>query len=381
MRRETSTPRPGWQQKLEQLGFDYYVMDGKAYWTEQACYAFTADEIDELEAATEALHGICLKAVEYVVANKLWQRMRIPPGWGDYIERVWRRADPTICGRFDLAYDGKGPPKLLEYNADTPTTLYEAAVVQWYWLKDVKPDADQFNSIHEKLIEAWRGILRRLPPEALVHFARFEDQPEDLATSEYLRDTALQAGLAGKPIAVPQIGWNGRRFTDADEMPIQVMSKLYPWEWMVREEFGVHVLTDTTAFIEPAWKMILSNKMLLPLLWEGFPAHPNLLAAFEAEHPDLGGVYVKKPVFGREGHNVTIVGPGLFDTAGGDYGGEGYVWQAYQPLPVFDGNHAVVGSWVIEGKPAGIGMREDERRITHNNSRFVPHYFEPGGSP
>jgi len=364
MRRESVTPRFGWQQKLEQLGFDFYMLDGKAYWTEQACYVFTSDQVDELEAATEELHGLCLKAVEHVVANRLWERMRIPPAWGDYIERIWRRSDPTIVGRFDLVYDGRSPPKLLEYNADTPTALYEAAVVQWYWLKDVKPEADQFNSIHEKLIEAWR-----------------EDQPEDLATSEYLRDTALQAGLAGKPLAVSQIGWNGRRFTDPDEMPIQVLSKLYPWEWMVREEFGVHVLGDTTAFLEPAWKMILSNKMLLPLLWEGFPDHANLLPAFESEHADLGGAFVKKPIFGREGHNVTVVGPGVFDTAGGNYGTEGYVWQAYQPLPVFDGNHAVVGSWVIEGKPAGIGMREDDRRITHNNSRFVPHYFEPGGSP
>ncbi len=204
MRREIIAPRPGWQQKLEQLGFDFYVLDSKAYWTEQACYAFTADQIDELEASTEELHGLCLKAVEHVVANRLWERMHIPPAWGDYIERVWRRSDPTIVGRFDLAYDGRNPPKLLEYNADTPTALYEAAVVQWYWLKDAKPGADQFNSIHEKLIEAWRGILARLPPEALVHFARFEDHPEDLATSEYLRDTALQAGLAGKPISVPR---------------------------------------------------------------------------------------------------------------------------------------------------------------------------------
>lgn len=375
MRRETIAPRPGWQAKVEQLGFDYYVLDGKAYWTEQACYAFTADQVDELEASTAELHGLCLQAVEHVVASRLWERFRIPPAWGDYIETVWRRADPTICGRFDLAYDGSGAPKLLEYNADTPTALYEAAVVQWYWLKDVKPDADQFNSIHEKLIEAWRGVLRRLPPEGLVHFARFEEQPEDLATSEYLRDTALQAGLAGKPLTIAQIGWNGRRFTDPDEMPIQVLSKLYPWEWMARESFGAHVLGDTTAFLEPAWKMILSNKMLLPLLWEGFPGHRNLLPAFEAEHADLRGSFVRKPIFGREGHNVTVVAPGVFDTAGGEYGAEGYVWQAYQPLPSFDGNHALVGSWVIAGEPAGIGMREDERRITHNTSRFVPHYF------
>jgi len=379
MRREKIQPRSGWQERLEKIGFDFYVLDGKTYWNENACYAFSADEIDELEASTEELHKLALQAVEHVVSNRLWERMRIPPTWSEYIESVWRRSDPTIYGRFDLAYDGKGPPKLLEYNADTPTALYEAAVVQWYWLKDVKPDADQFNSIHERLIEAWRGVLARLPPEGTVHFARFEESPEDLATSEYLRDTALQAGLAGKPLPVSQIGWNGQRFTDPDEIPIQVLSKLYPWEWMVREAFGVHVLTDTTAFLEPAWKMLLSNKMMLPLLWEGFPGHRNLLPAFDSEHADLRSSFVRKPIFGREGHNVTITAPGVFDTAGGDYGSEGYVWQAYQPLPVFDANHAVVGSWVIEGKSAGIGMREDERRITHNNSRFVPHYFEPGG--
>ena len=158
-----------------------------------------------------------------------------------------------------------------------------------------------------------------------MHFARFEDQPEDLATSEYLRDTALQAGLAGKPIAVPQIGWNGKRFTDPDEMPIRVMGKLYPWEWMVREEFGAHVLTDTTAFIEPAWKMILSNKMLLPLLWEGFPGHANLLPAFDtAARRSRRAPIVKKPIFGREGHNVTVVGPACSTPPAGATVSEGY---------------------------------------------------------
>jgi glutathionylspermidine synthase len=376
MRREQLTPRPGWQKKVEELGFDFYTLDGKAYWTEQAGYVFSSAEIDELEAATEALHALCLEAVEHVIANKLWDRMKIPRAWGDYITAVWRRSDPTVCGRFDLAYDGSGPPKLLEYNADTPTALYEAAVVQWYWLKDVKPEADQFNSIHEKLIEAWKAVAGKLSPGATVHFARFEEHPEDLATSEYLRDTAIQAGLGTKPLAVPQIGWNGKRFTDPDEMPIQVLAKLYPWEWMMREAFGAFVPTDTTAFIEPVWKLILSNKMLLPLLWEGFPGHANLLPAFETEHPDLGGAYVKKPIFGREGSNVTVVGPGVFDTAGGGYGGDGYIWQGYHALPAFDGNHALVGSWVIGGKAAGIGMREDDGRITHNNSRFVPHWLE-----
>jgi glutathionylspermidine synthase len=376
MKREQITPRLGWRQKVEAQGFDFYMHDDKPYWTEQACYAFTADQIDELEAATEELHRLCQMAVEHVVTNRLWAQMRIPPAWGPYIERIWRRGDPALVGRFDLAYDGKRPPKLLEYNADTPTALFEAAVVQWYWLQDVRPESGQFNSIHERLVESWREIGTRLGPEATVHFARFEDHAEDLATSEYLRDTALQAGLATKTLGVSQIGWNGRRFTDPGEMPIRLLSKLYPWEWMVREDFGVNVLTDTTAFIEPAWKMVLSNKLLLALLWEGFPGHANLLPAFENQHADLGSAHVRKPIFGREGDNVTIVGPGLFDTVAGNHSAEGFVWQSYSPLPVFEGNHALVGSWVIGGKSAGIGMREDDRRITHNNSRFVPHYFD-----
>lgn len=375
MRREASPPRPDWERKCEEVGFDFHRLGGEPYWTEDARYCFSVSEIDEIDEATAELHRICLEAVEHVVANRLYERLSIPPQFGPYIETTWRRADPTVCGRFDLAFDGRTPPKMLEYNADTPTALLEAAVVQWHWLKEVIPGADQFNSAHEKLIEAWRGVAARLPPGATVHFARSEQDPEDLATSEYLRDVCGQAGLATKPIAVADIGWNGARFTDRDETPIHVLSKLYPWEWMAREDFGRHVLSDTTAFVEPAWKMVLSNKALLPLLWEGFPGHPNLLPAFHEPRPELGPRSVRKPVFGREGANVEIVGAGAPLATDGPYGAEGYIHQAYAPLPVFDGMHAVIGSWVVGGETAGIGLREDPSPITHNRSRFVPHYF------
>ena len=291
MRREAVTPRPGWQSKLEQLGFDYHIMDGKAYWTEQACYAFSVGRDRPARSRHRGAARHCLKAVEHVVADKLWERMRIPPAWGDYIERTVGGA-PTrrSVGRFDLAYDGKGPPKLLEYNADTPTALYEAAVVQWYWLKDVKPERRPVQ-LHPR--EADRGLARRPAPAAARGAGAFRALRGPAGGSRDRRNTcATPPCRRASPASrwpSPQIGWNGKRFTDPDEMPIQVLSKLYPWEWMVREAFGAHVLADTTAFIEPAWKMILSNKMLLPLLWEGFPGHANLLPAFDTEHPDLGG--------------------------------------------------------------------------------------------
>jgi glutathionylspermidine synthase len=144
----------------------------------------------------------------------------------------------------------------------------------------------------------------------------------------------------------------------------------------VNEEFGAHLLSGVTKVIEPAWKMVLSNKAALALLWQMAPGHPNLLPA-TLDPNDTEGKIVRKPIFSREGANIQVLDSGqvLSDTGGG-YGAEGYVYQAYAELPAFNGNYPVVGSWVIASQPAGIGIREDATPITRDTSRFVPHCFD-----
>ena len=131
-----------------------------------------------------------------------------------------------------------GPPKLLEYNADTPTSLLEAAVIQWHWFKDTNLELDQFNRIHERLIEAWKEPRpsRRGP----VYFTACAANLEDYMTVTYLRDTAMQAGLATEYLDVERIGWNWDRqlFVDEAERHMRDCFKLYPWEWMLREQFA-----------------------------------------------------------------------------------------------------------------------------------------------
>ena len=83
---------------------------------------------------------------------------------------------------------------MLEYNADTPTAFLEAAVVQWYWLEEVKPGCDQFNSIHEKLIERWRSLRARVSSAARLHLTGVFAAPEDHRTVDYMQDVAGQAG-------------------------------------------------------------------------------------------------------------------------------------------------------------------------------------------
>lgn len=370
------TPRADWREHVERdLGFAFHTIGGQPYWDETACYAFTAAQVDDLEAATAELEQMSLELVNRVVlaGDPAYERLCIPSVARPAIEHSWTMGEKNLYGRFDLSYDGKGPPKLLEYNADTPTALFEAAVVQWDWLESLWPDRDQFNSIHERLIDAWRKFGL---DDARVWFAAVKDHAEDAGTVDYLRDTAIQAGLETGRIDIEDIGWNGQCFLDLDEAPIEVLFKLYPWEWLIGEPFGRHLLAGAARVIEPAWKLVLSNKAALALLWEMAPGHPNLLPA-SLDPGTLDGEVIRKPIFGREGANVRLIRAGhVVSEVGGDYGAEGWVYQAYAPLPAFDGNYPVVGSWVVASQPAGIGIREDDGVITRDTSRFVPHYFE-----
>ncbi len=372
MQRITGQPRTDWQKRVESQGFHFHTADDEPYWDESAYYRFTAGEVDVLEAATQELDRMCLAAVEQVIAQRRFEQFQIPPEFVDLVCQSWERDEFTVYGRFDLAYDGQSPPKLLEYNADTPTALLEAAVVQWFWFKDVLGDLDQFNSIHERLIEAWgsqKGSIK-----GPIHFAAMADSLEDFMTVNYLRDTAIQAGFKTQYLPVEEIGWNAARrcFTDQHEKPLDCAFKLYPWEWMLREDFGPHLLEGSTRWLEAPWKMLLSNKAILAVLYELFPDSPYLL---EASFEPLSGAYVRKPLFSREGANIVVMEDGVeVLTTDGVYTGP-YVYQRRWPLRAFDGRYPVIGSWMVNGYACGIGIREDTFQITQNTSRFVPHVF------
>jgi len=379
MERRGIAPRADWRRQADAVGFAYATIDGKPYWDETTYYRFTLAEIErDLEAATGTLIGMCYSAVDHIVARpELMRRLAIPEMAWDMIARSWRRKDKDLYGRFDLRYDGASPPKLYEFNADTPTALFEAAVFQWGWLEQniargaLPKDADQFNSIHERLIAALGGlgIGRRM-----LHIAALRDDDEDRLTVEYLEDCARQAGLATQLIAIGDIGvTRDGRFTDLGDRIITDLFKLYPWEWLLAEPFGQYLPRDLVRMIEPPWKMALANKGLLAVLWEMFPDHELLLPAYFAGDPRgeaLGRASVRKPLLGREGRNIAIGGAPPTE---GPYGAEGHVVQALAALPDFAGHRPVIGSWVVAGAPCGIGVREADGPVTSDAARFVPH--------
>lgn len=366
MRREVRQARADWRERVDTLGFDFHTIDGVPYWCEDACYRFTAAQIDQLEAVGNELHAMCLEVVADVVERGDHHELGLDDRAAALVDYTWRSGERALYGRFDLAWDGRGAPKMLEYNADTPTSLFEAAVVQWHWLEDTGAGADQFNLIHESLVARWREVA---DPSRRVHFAGCLEAPEDRVTLDYLRDTCLQAGFQTLALDISQVGFDGRAFVDMDDRPLAQIFKLYPWEWMQAEAFAQHLPRTPTRWIEPAWKQVLSNKSLLPLLWRRFPGHPNLLPASH-DPRDIDGPVVAKPRFGREGEGVRIETGGIAAAQAGE------VYQAYAPLYATAHGHALLGLWVVGDAAVGLGMREDDNRVTSNTSRFVPHCFD-----
>lgn len=389
MQRFSTSERPDWQDKAEKLGFIFHTMYGQKYWDESAYYQFSLKQIEQdIEDPTNELYAMCLDIVDRAVkSEEMLEKLMIPRNMWDIVAASWHSGDPSLYGRFDLVYDGVGPAKMLEFNADTPTSLYESAYFQWLWLEDkikqgdFPADTDQYNSLQEKIIDQFSALFA---PGSNIHFSSCKGTAEDRQTVRYIEDCAAQAGHKPHFVFLEDIGVDqSGRFTDQNNFLIQSLFKLYPWEDMVRESYAQFLPFSEVFFLEPPWKAILSNKAFLPLIWQHHEGHPNLLpASFDQTRPHnqmgkieaFDGAYVRKPIFSREGANVSIVENNeIIEQAEGDYGEEGFILQQFQALPKFGDNYTVIGSWIVGNQAAGMAIREDKGLITKDLSRFIPH--------
>lgn len=398
--------RPDWRETAQEVGFTFADMHGEPYWDESSAYRFSLRQVeDDLEDPSTELHAMCREAVAAVIASEaLIEKLGIPEAHRDLVADSWQRSEPEIYGRFDLAYDGSGPAKLLEYNADTPTSLYESAAFQWQWLEDqlaagVLPEgADQFNGIHEALAERFGALFA---PGTDLHFTAMSGNPEDYATVEAMGWAAREAGMGAHYTDLDKIAISDEgQFLDSDDRVIGTLFKLYPWEDLLRDDYASRIAGSGCMFLEPAWKAVVSNKGILPVLWQMFEGHPNLLPAFFADdvaaalveggRPDkavadsfsraadaLRRGHVVKPIFSREGASLSIVENGNVTEASAntDYAQHPRIVQAYHALPIFDGFRPVIGTWIVGQTCVGMGLREDRARITQDLSRFKPHFI------
>jgi glutathionylspermidine synthase len=373
MKRISLSPRPNWQATVEKQGLTWHSENGKVTWNEENAYVLSHTEVEKLYQTARELAQIYHQAAGHVVKNKLWSLMGLQAHEAALITSSWERGEWSLHGRFDFLMDAHGCPKLLEYNAETALSLVETAVIQKHWLADTMPDFGQCNDVEELLSQAWResGFDH-------VHCAWRPRHAEVEGTIRYMAGILRKVGIKVTLMALHRMGWDSqqRAFVDHDGTPIGHCYKLYPWEWMLREPFAKWVEASRCSFVEPPWRLLLGSKGILCVISELFGDHPAVVACHTTPEK-LGASFVSKPLFGHEGHNVTIHRDGeMTESLGGEYGDEAKVFQAFVEGQRCDGLLAQFGVWMVRDKPAAICIRETLGSIISANSAFVPHAVE-----
>ncbi|KAK1563961.1 glutathionylspermidine synthase [Colletotrichum navitas] len=417
MRRIPVEKRPDVLRLVQSQGLVYANAIGtrgsELYWPDDRYYSFTQEEIQLLERATKDVFDMCCEAADYLTNRPdMMEKMAIPAFAHKQIIESWNRepAWGSVYGRFDICFGGlQHPdprlrsPKFYEFNADTPTSLLESACIQWFWLQQTGCGNDQYNNICECLVEAWKRnmtlISEKLGYKPTVYFATCDADSagEDVMNTMVLMETCQMAGWDTKAISMEEIAISlkdGRLF-DMKGNHLDVVFKLYPWEFIIEEAPGKLTFTDMgssdgTIWIEPPYKMLWSNKALFAILWSLFKDDERskwLLPTYfgDADIPTSLTKYARKPIFSREGGGITLQHDGnvIQESPDDTYGKEGYVVQELALPPQFkdaeDRSHyPVLGIWMIDGEPAGMGIREAETPITTNLSAFIPHSIEDG---
>ena len=380
MKKVTNAINNSWQYHFEEAGFDYHSLDGK-YWIDKYHLELKRSEVEALENASNEVHSMCLEMIGENVRTGNFEKYGLNKFIISAMERSWKKKDFHLYGRFDFAYDGTGSPKMLEYNADTPTSIVETAIGQNLWQE---MQFNEFGIKYEMLNRLEKSFKKRFELWKMqnegknFYFAADELTIEDWGNVVALKKWATDVGIVSDTIDFKDILYSQDKceFQNREGQRIDTLFKLYPWEFIFNEiNFGDYEVS-TTQIVEPMWKGMLSTKAILPMLWDMFKGHKNLMPAFFTEQQmlEVSKSYVKKPIYSREGANIEVIKENkLIDKADGEYGEEGYIYQEYAKMANLDNAWYIFGTWMIGDKMEGLAIREDKTVITKNTSFFVPH--------
>lgn len=375
---------------LEEIGFAWHTDSDKSKYVADELVVVTDSEAEAYYEAVNKLYDMYSAAAQHVIDNNLFFELGIPFNLIEAIKKSWENdVHWHLYGRFDLAGGINGQPiKLIEFNADTPTSLFETAILQWALLKHNGMDEErQFNNVYQAISDNFRRLITLFDdPETFeqhydgwkILFSSVSENIEEEQTVRLLQQMAIDAGFETGFEPIGGVRFDEEGIYDSGDTPYEYWFKLYPWEDIAIEESELAVLLTTimnnqkAIIINPAYTLLFQSKGMLKILSDLFPDSPYLLkTSFE---PLKGVSYVEKRMFGREGANVRI-----FDAAGtlieandGPYGNFKPVYQEYVEFPKDTHGNAYQAGVFFAYEACGLGFRRGGK-ILGNMSKFVGH--------
>lgn len=375
---------------LEELGLEWHTdLDNSDYITNEVV-EITQAEADAFYDAGNELYEMFIEAGEYVIKNNLFFDLDIPPTLIDTIKQSWdNEVHWHIYGRFDFAggLDGK-PIKLLEFNADTPTLLYESALIQWALLKHNSLDEEmQFNNIFNAISDNFKRMITLGDDVSRfdtmyegwgVLFSSIRGNIEEERTTKFLMECAKEAGFVSEFCYIDEINFNEDEGVSFNGSKYEFLFKLLPWEIISIDEPELALIINNmmknknTIFLNPAYTLLFQSKRMLKILWDLFPNHPLLL---ETSFAPLSKKQIKKVSFGREGANIEILdSSGILEQRGGEYGNYKSIYQEFYELNSYNGLYYQPNVFFAY-ESCGLGFRRGGD-ILDNYAKFVSHIIK-----
>ncbi|MGB5506003.1 MAG: glutathionylspermidine synthase family protein [Sulfurovum sp.] len=375
---------------LESLGFVWHTDSDESSYISDELIVISEAQAEAYYEATNTLYDMYIEAAEHVVENNLFHEIGIPFNLVEVIKESWENdVHWHLYGRFDLAggLDSK-PIKLLEFNADTPTALFETAIIQWAILKqNGLEEESQFNALYESLVDNFKRLVTLEEDVSTFEerydgwnflFTSVKGNSEEENTVRLLQHIATEAGFQTEFAYIDDIEFSPEDGIFYEDKHYELWFKLIPWEDIALEESDLamlltNIIKNQKAIIfNPAYTLLFQSKGLLKILWDLYPNHPLLLeSSFE---PLEGKKQVKKPVFGREGGSVSILDENSNDleTVAGNYDSYKMVYQDYTELVTDTQGLSYQAGVFYAYEACGLGFRKGGK-ILDNMSKFVGH--------
>ena len=375
---------------LEELGFTWHTdSDGSKYINDELVEVSSLEAEAYYEAANN-IYDMFIEAAEYVISNDLFFELGIPFNLVDSIKKSWENdVHWHIYGRFDLAggIDDKDI-KLIEFNADTPTSLFETTLLQWALLKQNNMDEElQFNNVYDAISENFKRLITLFDDTKLfserydgwkILFSSVEGNDEEEATTRLLQQMATDAGFNTGFEYLQNVKFDGDGIFDAHDNKYEYWFKLYPWEDIGTDESELATVITTimqnqeAIILNPAYTLLFQSKGMMKILCDLFPESPYLLkTSFE---PLNGIKQVEKAVFGREGANTKIINASgnIIEEVDGPYDNYKKVYQEYIEFPKDVKGAKYQAGVFFAYEACGLSFRKGSE-IMDNMSKFVGH--------
>ncbi|WP_418180530.1 glutathionylspermidine synthase family protein [Aliarcobacter lanthieri] len=379
---------------LESIGFVWHTDSDNSSYISDELVVISEEEAENYYEATNELYDMFAEAGQYVIDNDLFHELNIPFNLVEIIKESWENdVHWHLYSRFDLAggIDGK-PIKLIEFNADTPTSLFETAIIQWAILKKNNLNEEsQFNNLYEALKDNFKRIITldsdiekfdeyysKLGWKIL--FSSISSSNEDINTTKLLQHIASESGFNTDFEFIENVQFSDDGIFKNDEL-FEFWFKLIPWEDIAIEESQLaliltEIIKEKKAIIfNPAYTLMFQSKAFMKILWDLYPNHPLLLeTSFE---PLVGKKYVEKRAFGREGANTKIVNSdgSIDEQTSGEYEGHKAIYQEYVEFPKDEKENFYQAGVFYSYEACALGFRRGGK-ILNNMSKFVGHMIK-----